>query len=368
MINHILIAFGLISRSTSSLILHHERTVNSATWVHKRCRRQNVSFSSRRLSMLQMTASSFESTTIQYLEGKDVQSNNSCRIAYRYFQPPNLSINSTPDIIVVFLNGLLSNMSGTKSKALQQYAVNEKGVGYLCFDYRGHGDSSGNFIECTMHDWMEDTRMMLDHVLSLSTSCLTTADLDEFVQDDAASLSEQASGKPKVILVGSSMGAWIALNLAMERQYRDVISGVIGIGSAIDFTHTTFQSLSGEDKRILDKEKSSVQIYSPYLEEPYPFTRALYESGKEYVLIHGNGLARGASGQELKLHCPVRLLHGSRDDVIHCSTVSNAAKALASQYQGEDITVKILDGGDHRLSQAKELAEILNTLDELMSA
>lgn len=149
------------------------------------------------------TRVSFDLVPIQYLRRANDIKDTTYHIAYRYFPPPERDENSvagntssdtttTTTAVVVFLNGLLSNMSGIKSQSLQQYA-NEKGIGYLCFDYRGHGSSSCNFVDCTMHDWMEDAQVTLDHVLEMMKS------------------ARQLASPTKVILVGSSMGAWIAL-------------------------------------------------------------------------------------------------------------------------------------------------------------
>jgi len=128
----------------------------------------------------------FDQMPIEYHEFNDV--NQTVRLAYRYYAP---STNATsPTTIVILLNGLLSNMSGTKSQAIQQFAK-ENNAGYLCFDYRGHGNSSSSFVDCTMHDWMEDSRQMIDVAVNMDSS---------------------VEWCPKIVLVGSSLGAWIAAN------------------------------------------------------------------------------------------------------------------------------------------------------------
>jgi len=128
----------------------------------------------------------FDQMPTEYHEFNDV--NQTVRLAYRYYAP---STNTTsPTTIVILLNGLLSNMSGTKSQAIQQFAK-ENNAGYLCFDYRGHGNSSSSFVDCTMHDWMEDSRQMIDVAVNMDSS---------------------VEWCPKIVLVGSSLGAWIAAN------------------------------------------------------------------------------------------------------------------------------------------------------------
>lgn len=331
----------------------------------------------RNLSAMAMQSTSFDAAPIEYSHYvKEAEnSNDACRIAYRYFAPKanKNSVTGTEDMstesiisndkIVIFLNGLLSNMSGTKSRSLQQYA-NEKGAGFLCFDYRGHGSSFGKFADCTMHDWMEDARHMMDHAHSLQCK-------------EHGPLHSHGSIQPKVILVGSSMGAWIALNLAMEQEHP--ISGVLGIGSAIDFTHDAFQKLSEEQQSILlsqDKEDGcatpaenhSVQISSPYLDEPYPFSQALYESGNEYLLCHApsDRDTKVNTRHSLNLSSSVRLLHGVEDDVVNSSTIKNSVETLRSKYHGKDVTVKLVQGGDHRLSRPEDISVLLDTLGELL--
>jgi pimeloyl-ACP methyl ester carboxylesterase len=203
-----------------------------------------------------------------------------------------------------------------------------------------------------MHDWMEDAQVMLDHVLEVLKS------------------ARQLASPTKVILVGSSMGAWIALNLALVDRNADLISGVIGIGSAIDITHTTFQQLTPEQQSILLSPAEEggngnpfISISSPYMEEPYPFSRALYDSGKQYLLCHNH--PDTVSQCKNNLSCPVRFLHGVEDDVVPWSEVVNAADILRSNgYHGEDVTVQLLDGGDHRLSRPEDISVLLETLDD----
>ena len=166
------------------------------------------------------------------------------------------------------------------------------------------------------------------------------------------------------------MGAWIALHLALQSQHP--ISGIVGIGSAINFTYNTFQKLTEDQQTILTKSEeannSIVNISSPYLEEPHPFTRALYESGNDYLICHEppTGHVGININNHLELNCPVRFLHGSEDDVVQWSTVKDAMEILQSKYNGMDVTVKLLGGGDHRLSQPGDVSILLETLDDFL--
>ena len=308
----------------------------------------------RSISCSSQLYSSFDLTPDQYLEfgGSSCRGEQNVRIAYRYFVPSVQPKNSAKTT-VVFLNGLLSNMSGIKSKSIQQFA-NEKGASYVCFDYRGHGKSSGIFIDCTMHTWIEDARNMIEHAMNL-----------------AGDGEEQ-----EVILIGSSIGAWIALHLALECAQHN-ISGLIGIGSAIDFTQQTFEKkLTEEQQSILTNEQTkfnnpTVNVHSPFLTEIYPFSQALYESGNEYLLCNDSypvsyrGNYMDIMVSDIKCSSQVRIvfLHGSDDDVVPSSTITKTVDIIQSKYHAKDVSAKILNGGDHRLSREDDIAVILDTLD-----
>ena len=207
-----------------------------------------------------------------------------------------------------------------------------------------------------MNTWIEDARNMIEHAMNL-----------------AGEGEEQ-----KVILIGSSIGAWIALHLALECAHN--ISGLIGIGSAIDFTQQTFEKkLTEEQQSILTTNEQTkfnnptVNVHSPYLTEIYPFSQALYESGNEYLLCNDSypsyrGNYMDITDSDVKCSSPVRIIfiHGSDDDVVPSSTITKTVDILQSKYHAKDVSAKILDGGDHRLSLEDDIAVILETLDEML--
>ncbi len=271
------------------------------------------------------------------------------KLAFRHDEPGahNSYSSGRSNTTVMFVNGLLSSMNGTKCRALQRYCK-KNCVSFLCFDYRGHGQSSGQFIDCTMHDWIADASDMLDYIVSLG---------------------EEQNQESNVILIGSSLGAWISLVLAMQKP--DAISAVIGIGSAIDYTSDTYDKLLSNEQRAIWKnsmETSSssnhFRISSPYLDDGFPFSRDLYISGNDYLICQDSLRSKGIMNCELK--CPVRFLHGDEDDVVPYAKIYDAASALRSKYYGKDITMKLLQAGDHRLSTADDVTAILDTLDELL--
>ena len=248
------------------------------------------------------------------------------RLAYRQV-PAGGSTDDTLDVSIVYLPGLLSTMDGRKSHALQAYA-DDRGVGFVCFDYKGHGESSGKFVDCTMQDFVESARLILDN---------------------------ECRDK-RVILVGSSVGAWVGLWLALRGGVACKIDAVVGVGSAVDFTRTTFGSLTAKQRDSL-LHGHNVSVTSPYLDDPYPFTRELYRSGEEYLL------GKEYSKNKSKCQVAVRLLHGSNDDVVSCSSVGDTVETLRSFY-GE-VNLTIVEHGDHRLSRDCDLDILAKTIDEL---
>jgi len=353
------------SSNTLGLAFHHTSPCprRSTRQRHGLTDRRLTNYGDNNLSKPMQSCSSFELETSQsyyYYSGGDSKNNDN--IAYRYFSSSGCTgSHVSPAPIIIFLNGLLSNMSGTKSRSLQRYAK-DKGANFLCFDYRGHGNSSGLFVDCTMHDWVEDARTMLDHSISLSSEMRRISGARDMIV--LKELHEWI--EPKVILVGSSMGAWIALRLALERP--QLITGVIGVGSAIDFTHDTYRKLDAEQRKALLSGNQVVDISSPYLDEPYSFSNALFDSGHDYLLCHDSS-AKDAdilNSGSLKLSCRVRFLHGTEDDVVNWSTVTNAVETLRLNYHSEDIDARLLYGGDHRLSRTGDISIMLETLDEFL--
>ena len=117
----------------------------------------------------------------------------------------------------------------------------------------------------------------------------------------------------------------------------------------------------------MKKEERGFYISSPYLEEPYPFLRRLYESGIKYLLCQNPTLEK-TDKSSLRLNCPVRFLHRTNDDVVHISKVSMYAKTIQSRYNCKDVSVKLfINGGDHRLSRGKHIVVLLETLEEFRS-
>jgi len=216
------------------------------------------------------------------------------RIAYR------LRPGSSPTL--VFLPGYGSDMDGNKALALDAFAE-RRGVALLRLDYSGTGSSGGRFEEGTLALWLEEALAAVDQ--------LTNGPL---------------------ILVGSSMGGWIAPHLALLRPERT--QALVGIAAAPDFTDWGFTT---EQAAELGEG---------------PLTRAFWESGQRMLLL----------GSEIAIDCPVRLLHGDADTEVPLEVAFRTMRALRSS----DVQLNVLKGGGHRLSEPLEIEAILRTVAALL--
>ncbi|MFT3968258.1 MAG: alpha/beta hydrolase [Sphingobium sp.] len=229
------------------------------------------------------------------------------RLAYRYRG------GAAP--VIVFLPGYMSDMEGSKAVALDQWAA-ATGQAMLRLDYAGCGASEGAFTDGTLESWRDDARLLIDRF---------------------------APGK--VILVGSSMGGWIALLLARDLGPR--VRALVGIAAAPDFTEWGF---TDEQKDMIRREGRLVEP-TPYGDEPYVTTRAFWESGQANLLLD----------LPLDLQCPIRLLQGQRDPDVPWPT----ALAIADRAGSGDIQTILVKDGDHRLSRAQDIDLLLATVAAL---
>ncbi len=219
---------------------------------------------------------------------------------------------------VVFLGGLMSDMTGTKATALEDHC-RAAGRAYLRFDYLGHGASSGAFTDGTIGRWTEDALAVLDGITQ----------------------------GPQV-LVGSSLGGWLMLRVTLDRPER--VAGLVGIAAAPDFTEAMAADLD-EDERARLARDGVIERPSDYSEERYRIARALIEDGRDHLVMGG----------PIDIDCPVRLLHGMRDDAVPWQT----APAIAERLSSADVVVTLVKDGDHRLSRPADLARLMRTVDKL---
>ncbi len=233
------------------------------------------------------------------------------RIAY------NRTAGSGPE--VVFCGGFRSNMAGAKALALETHCA-AAGRAFTRFDYRGHGESGGTFADGTIGDWLADTVAVLDQV-----------------------------ARGPVVLVGSSMGAWIALLAARTRP--DRVKGIVLVAPAVDFTEVLiWQRLPAADRAVLQRDGVWLRE-SDYTDEPDQITLRLIEEGRNHLLF----------GQPIPFDGPVRILHGMEDETVPWQFATRTAEALTS----EDVVVTFIKNGDHRLSDAENLSRLMAAVDEV---
>lgn len=217
---------------------------------------------------------------------------------------------------LVFLPGYASDMAGSKALALDEWAATRR-LPMLRMDYSGTGSSSGRFEEGTLGRWIEEAGAAIDR--------LTHGPL---------------------ILVGSSMGGWIMLHLALQRPER--VAGLLGIAAAPDFTDWGF---TDEEKAAL-RRNGQLERPNDYGPEPQLTTLGFWQSGEEHRLL-GNAIA---------IDAPVRLIHGDRDPDVPLDIAVRLKEALRSA----DVQLTVVKGGGHRLSAPHEIAAILRLADDLV--
>jgi pimeloyl-ACP methyl ester carboxylesterase len=227
-----------------------------------------------------------------------------------------------------WLGGFKSDMRGTKAEALADYAT-RSGRAYLRFDYSGHGESAGRFEDGTISRWFEEA---------------------------LAVFAARASG-PQIV-VGSSMGGWLALLLARTIAQGATpgakLAGLVLIAPAPDFTEELMWAEFAPEVRHEIEEKGSWLRPSAYGEEPYPITRALIEDGRSHLLLD----------KPIEVGCPVRILQGVKDQDVPYAHAMKLTSCLAQ----DDVVLTLVKDGDHRLSRPEDIERLVRTIDELVAA
>lgn len=220
---------------------------------------------------------------------------------------------------VVFLGGFRSDMTGTKAEHLARLCE-AGGRAFLRFDYTGHGASSGQFEEGAIGDWARD----------------------------AGDALERLTDGPQV-LVGSSMGGWIALLLA--KRFPERVRALVGIAAAPDFTEDSMWASFDPAQRAALLREGHVAVPSDYADEPYVITRRLIEDGRDHLVLR----------DPLRLPLPVRLLQGTADTDVPPSV----ALRLLDHADCADIRLTLVKGADHRFSAPENLDLISREIAEV---
>lgn len=212
---------------------------------------------------------------------------------------------------VMFLGGFRSDMTGAKATFLEEQC-RRRHQSYVRFDYTGHGQSSGAFEEGNISTWLADAEAVLENLTS----------------------------GPQ-ILVGSSMGGWITLLLALKRPER--LKGVVLIAPAPDFSEDIYNEEFGEEERRHLALKGVVYRASDY-GDPYPLTKPLFEDAKKHLLLDRRHF----------LYAPLRILHGKKDPDVPWEKSERIMERVVSP----DAQVDWVEDGDHRLSRPEDLEKI----------
>lgn len=226
---------------------------------------------------------------------------------------------------LVWLGGFKSDMQGTKARTLDAWAA-ENGRACTRFDYSGHGESSGIFRDGTIGRWLEEA---------------------------IAVFASHCDG-PQV-LIGSSMGGWMALLLARALRQRErsraSLAGMVLIAPAADFTEVLmWQRFSSEIKRQIETT-GEWERPSAYGDGPYPITRNLIEEGRNHLLLDGL----------IQTGCPVRILQGVQDPDVPWQH----AQTLVTRLAHDDVVLTLIKDGDHRLSRPQDIARILQAVVDI---
>ena len=223
---------------------------------------------------------------------------------------------------VVWLGGFRSDMIGEKAMAVAAWA---EGAGCACvrFDYFGHGESEGRFEDGTIGRWREDALAVID--------ALTEGPL---------------------VLVGSSMGGWIAGLVALARPGR--VKAMVLIAPAADFTFALMEAEMPPEARA-EMAATGVWLRPSDYGDPYPITRALIEDGRAWTVLPTS------DGEHIPIHAPVRVLHGGLDPDVPWAHGLRLAEALETP----DVIFTLVKDGDHRLSRPQDLDRLVRTVAEV---
>ena len=224
-------------------------------------------------------------------------------------------------LYIVFLHGFMSDIEGEKPKAFKRFAVKKK-LGFLALEYSGHGKSSGEFVRGNISQWSSDTKKLIRKIVR----------------------------KNNFIVIGSSMGSWIALN--QFKYFEKQIKGFIGIGSAPEFLERLMW------KKFPKKIKSEIKIkgisYIKNGDYEYPITHQLIKDGRKNKVLQ----------KKIKTKINITMFHGQKDEAV---PVSFSRKVLKIFIKAKKKLV-VIKNGDHSLSNKQSISKILRELDRFRDA
>jgi len=244
---------------------------------------------------------------------------------YKYFNISKtkkirfLSTKSTSKICIIFLHGFMSDIEGEKPITFSKFSYKKK-INFLTLEYSGHGKSYGKFINGNISKWTKDANKLINA---------------KFKEKD-------------FIIVGSSMGSWIALNLI--KIFKKQVKGFIGIGSAPEFLERLmWKKFNKKIKKTILKEKIYNLEHGDYI---YPMTKQLIFDGRKNKVFN----------KKINLKIPIIMFHGSNDEVVPISFSKKILKIFPNAYK----KLFIIKGGDHSLSKKHNLKKICNELNQMI--
>ena len=231
-----------------------------------------------------------------------------------------LSFNQNVKLYVVFLHGFMSDVEGDKPKNFLKYCKKRK-LGFLAIEYSGHGKSSGKFTKGNISKWTMEVKIAIRKVIN----------------------------KKSFILVGSSMGAWLALNIF--KNYKKQIKGFLGIGSAPEFLERLmWKKFSKKIKKEIIKKKIYQLKHGEY---EYPITHQIIKDGRKNKVLN----------KKYNSKIPVTMVHGSKDEVVPV----NYSKKILNNFKKAKKTILVIKNGDHSLSSRINLKKINKELDKILN-
>jgi len=222
-----------------------------------------------------------------------------------------------------WLGGFKSDMKGTKAAALDEWAQSQ-GRACIRFDYSGHGESGGDFTGGTIGRWLEES----------------VAVYRQFA-------------KEQQVVIGSSMGGWLALLLARKlRKHKAAapMAGMVLIAPAVDFTEELMWKKFSQSIKEEIEQKGAWMRPSLYSEQPYPITKKLIEEGREHLMLGGL----------IETGCPVHILQGVQDPDVPW----RHAQELVARFARDDVVLTLIKDGDHRLSRPEDIERLIAAVKE----
>jgi len=228
---------------------------------------------------------------------------------------------------ILWANGLRSDMTSVKAGRVQEWATSQ-GLSFTGFDYSGHGASTGRFEDGTIGAWVQECSAIFNQIC-----------------------------KGPQIVVGSSMGGWIVLLVALAHLEQagvenSRIKGLVLIAPAVDMTEDLMWRKFSSAIRDQLKQTGIFMRPSAYGDGPYPITGKLIEEGRNHLLFNG---------EKFNTHCPVRILHGCKD----ADVPWQQSQKLMAHLDNEDVRLDLVEDGEHRLSREHDIERLIVLIAEI---